>query len=238
MALEWESNVEDVETLSTFDSALFYGDSGRGKTNLAASAIHAGFKKPLIVDIEGSAKGVGRLNPGVKVIRTPTFDHLEVMKHDLLHEQHGYDFLIFDTLNAGQKMAERKFAAAPENRNNKFGKWDDLLNWTEDWLYSFHYGPIPVVFLAHAQDDKNELTGSVKTVPKVKGSARESVPTIPDIVGYLQFENIGGSLERVLYAGASDTLVTKNRFGMPDKIVKPSIAEINRLIEGAKEGAE
>jgi hypothetical protein len=238
MGFIFEDAIEDVETLDTFDSMIIFGDSGRGKTNLGASAIHAGFKRVLIVDIEGSAKGVARLNPGVKRIKAPTFEHLEVIKDDILRNPSEVDLVIFDTTNAGQKMAEAHFKGLPQNRLNKFGAWEDLRVWTNDWFRSFHNSPIPTIFIAHALDDKNEQTGAVKTTVKATGSAKEDIPTIPDIVGYLAYENVNGTLERVLYVGESETLVTKNRFGLPSKIYQPSMKKIVELIKQASEEAK
>jgi hypothetical protein len=227
--------VEDVESLDTFDSALFYGPAGGGKTILAASAIACeGFDRVLIVDIEGSAKGVGRLYPGVKRIKASSFADLEAIKSEILANPSGLDIVIFDTLNAGAKLAVNHFKALPQNRTNKFGAWDDLALWVNDWMRSFHASPLPTIFTAHAMDVKNEQTGAVLTMPKMQGSAKEDVPTIPDIVGYLTFENVSDKLERVLYVGAAEALVTKNRFGLPDKITDPTMAKINQLIEDAK----
>ena len=238
MTLSFADGIEDVEELDTFDSALFYGPAGGGKTILASSAIAAGFKRVLIIDIEGSAKGVGRLYPGVKRILTPTFEHLEVVKDELLANPTDVDLAIFDTLNAGSKMAVNHFKQLPQNRANKYGAWDDLQLWVNDWMRSFHASPLTTIFTAHAMNEKNEQTGSITTMPKQQGSAKEDVPTIPDIVGYLDFENVGGNLKRVLYVGEAEGLVTKNRFGLPSKIYDPTISEINRLIEEAKNTGE
>ena len=234
MTFSFEDGIEDVEALDTFDSALFYGPSGGGKTILGASAIAAGFDRVLIVYTEGSAKGVGRLYPGVKRISTPTFEHLEVVKNEILANPDQVDLVIFDTLNAGAKLAINHFKQLPQNRSNKFGAWDDLQIWVNDWMRSFHASPLPTIFTAHAMNEKNEQTGSVTTMPKMQGTAKEDVPTIPDIVGYLDFENIDGKLQRVLYVAEAEGLVTKNRFGLPSKIYNPTMAEINRLIEEAK----
>jgi hypothetical protein len=238
MTLSFEDGIEDVETLDTFDSALIYGPAGGGKTILGASAIAAGFDRVLIVDIEGSAKGVGRLYPGVKRIKTPTFEHLEIVKEELLNNPGDVDLVMFDTLNAGSKMAVNHFKQLPQNRANKYGAWDDLQMWINDWMRSFHASPIPTIFTAHAMSDKNEQTGAITLMPKQQGSAKEDVPTIPDIVGYLDFENNDGKFQRVLYVGEAQGLVTKNRFGLPNKIYEPSIAKINELIEEAKNTGE
>lgn len=235
MVLSFESGIQDVEELDTFDSFTVYGPAGVGKTNLLASAIHAGFKRVLLVDIEGSAKGVGRLNPGVKRIAAPTFEHLEVIKAELLANPGDVDMVIFDTMNRAGKLATAKFKNDPANRQNKFGAWDDLFNWTSDFMWDFHHSPIPTGFIFHAVDEKNEQTGAVKTIPKYQGSFKEEVPTVSDIVGYYGFEtDTNGKLRRTLYVGEALGLVTKNRFGLPSKIYDPTIQLINELIEDAK----
>jgi len=235
MVYSFDAGIEDVESLDTFDSMTLYGPSGVGKTNLAASAIHAGFKNVLIVDIEGSAKGVGRLNPGVKRISAPTFQHLELIKDELLANPNDVDLVVFDTMNRAGKLATAKFKNDPANRANKFGAWDDLFNWTSDFMWDFHHSPIPTVFIFHALDEKNEQTGAVKTIPKYQGSFKEEVPTVSDIVGYYNYEtDTDGKLRRTLYVGEALGLVTKNRFGLPSKIYDPTISVINQLIEEAK----
>lgn len=232
MTLSFEDGIEDVEALDTFDSITVYGPAGTGKTNLMASAIHvAGFDRVLIVDIEGSAKGVGRLNPGVKRVLAPTFNHLEVIKADLLRNPKDVDFVIFDTMNRAGKMAVRQFT----DPRNKFAAWDELEKWTSDFMWDFHHSPIPTAFVFHALDEKNDQTGAVKTIPKYQGSFKEDVPTVSDIVGYLNFEQgEDGTMHRVLYVGEALGLVTKNRFGLPNKIVDPTMDKIVRLIEEAK----
>ena len=235
MVLSFEAGIEDVEALASFDSITVYGPSGVGKTNLGASAIHAGFKRVLIVDIEGSAKGVGRLNPGVKRISAPTFQHLEEIKRELLANPGDVDLVQFDTMNRAGKIATQKFKNDPQNRSNKFGAWDDLANWTSEFMWDFHHSPIPTVFVFHALDEKNEQTGAVKTIPKYQGSFKEDVPTVSDIVGYYNYEqDPDGNLKRTLYVGEALGLVTKNRFGLPPKIYDPTIQKINDLIEAAK----
>lgn len=235
MAYSFDEGIEDVETLTTFDSMTVYGPSGVGKTNLGASAIHAGFERVLIVDIEGSAKGVGRLNPGVKRISAPTFEHLEEIKRELLRNPGDVDLVQFDTMNRAGKLAVQKFKNDPQNRANKYGAWDDLANWTSDFMWDFHHSPIPTVFVFHSLDEKNEQTGAVKTIPKYQGSFKEDVPTVSDIVGYYNFEaDTDGKLRRTLYVGEALGLVTKNRFGLPSKIYDPTISSINELIEAAR----
>ena len=233
MALAFEEYMENVEALNGWDSFLIIGEAGRGKTNLAASAVHLpNVERVILVDIEGSAKGVGRLNPGVKVIKAYDLDTLDAVKDELLAKADELEdtVVIFDTLNAGQKLKEKDAKADPRNRNNTYAVWDELADWTLNWMRDFHNSPIRTIFISHAQDIKNDKTGAIKTIPKIKGSAKEDAPTVPDIVGYLDYEATPEGLERVLFVGEAEGIVTKNRFGLPAKIYNPTMTEIERLI--------
>lgn len=230
------AGVRRASEATTLNSALIYAVSGRGKTTLAASASASG-KKTLIVDIEGSASGVGRLYPDVDVITIPNdgsgkpFEYIELIRHDLLYKEHPYEVVIFDTMNVAQEFAKRFFSELPQNRNNKFGVWDDLKSWTVEFMRDFHAAPFLAIFLFHPQTEKDERTGALTTTVSIQGKAQEIAPTIPDLVGYLDFENIEGELHRVLYIGESDSLVTKNRFGLPSRIVDPTFNEIFEELE-------
>jgi hypothetical protein len=59
------------------------------------------------------------------------------------------------------------------------------------------------------------------------GSAKNTLPAIPDIIGYMTAEADGaGGINRVLYMQSSERLVSGNRFGLPAKMVDPSIKKI------------
>lgn len=221
---------------------IIYAETGAGKTWLGASADEIEDYSPvLIVDIEGSAAGVGRKYPNVDIVVADTYNKLEFIADELLTKEHPYKTVLFDTTNVAQNRAEKVFKADPKNRNNKFGVWDDLQDWTVDFLRKFHHAPFLSIFLMHPQTDKDELTGRINTTFKIRGGARDVAPTVADLIGYLTFENIEGKgLQRVLYVGKADGLVTKNRFGLPDKIYGsdgegPTIFDIQKAILEAKD---
>lgn len=236
MAASFLAGVNKATDVDRINSAILYANTGAGKTWLGASADDIEDYAPvLIVDIEGSAAGVGRKYPNVDIVRADTHEKLEIIKRELLEEEHPYKTVLFDTLNVAQDRAEAYFDDLPKNRGNKFGKWADLKAWTIQFLRDFHHADFLVLFLAHPQVDKDENTGRMTTTVKIAGSARDVAPTIPDLIGYLDFENIGDKVERVLYVGATDGLVTKNRFGLEQKIVNPTMVTIQQAIIEAKE---
>jgi hypothetical protein len=194
----------------------------------------------LIVDIEGSAAGVGRKYPGVDIVKADTYDKLELIRKELLTKEHPYKTVMFDTLNVGQNRAEKFFRTKPENANNKFGVWADLKDWTLEFVREMHHADFLAIFVAHSQVDKDDNTGKMVTTVKIAGSARTDVPAVPDIIGYLEFaENADGKVVRVLRVGRSSSIITKNRFGIedvwPSDDEGPTIYDIQSAIIKAQE---
>jgi hypothetical protein len=129
--------------------------------------------------------------------------------------------------------AEKFFGEKPENRNNKFGKWGDLKEWVTDMTRKLHSSPFLAILVAHAQDEKDDQTGAVKTVPMLPGSAKNTLPAIPDIIAYMTAESDEqGEIHRVMYMQSSDRLVSGNRFGLPSRLVDPSMKKIIDKING------
>lgn len=220
MSASFLKAVKKAEPIDKISSAIFFAEYGTGKTVLAASAsMIEDYSPVLIVDIEGSATGIGRLYPDVDIVVADTYDKLESLRHQLLTEEHPYKTVIFDTYNVAQNRAEKHFKAKPENQNNRFGVWGDLKDWSIQFVREMHHAPFLAIFIAHPQTEKDENTGKMTTTVKIAGSAKTDVPTIPDLIGYLEFaENEDGEQVRVLRVGRSSSIITKNRFGLPDTI--------------------
>jgi hypothetical protein len=234
--------VQKATAVDRINSAIIFGEYGTGKTFLAASADEITDYSPvLIVDIEGSAAGVGRKYPNVNIIPADTHQKLELLNFELLNKKHPYKTVIFDTGNVAQSRAEKFFRQKPENANNKFGVWADLKDWTLDWHRKMHHAPFLAIFIYHAQVDKDENTGKMITTVKIAGSSRTDVPAVPDLIGYLGFTtDDDGKPIRSLQVGRSTSIITKNRFGLPDVILPsegsegPTIYDIQKAIIEAR----
>lgn len=229
----------DVDRIN---SAIIFGEYGTGKTWTAASANEiADYSPTLIVDIEGSAAGVGRKYPDVEIVQADSHAKLEFIKKELLLNQDEYGCVIFDTLNVAQKRAKAHFKN--EYPNNSFAMWDALSDWSLDFVRSMHHANFLSIFIAHPQTDKDDTTGKVTTTVKLAGGARSEVPTVPDLIGYQFYtQNEEGETVRALQVGRSANVVTKNRFGLPDVLLPAegntgvTIADIS--LEIAKARAE
>jgi len=154
---------------------------------------------------------------------------------DLINVKHKYKTVIIDTLGVAMDRAEKVFGERPENKGNKFGKWGDLKIWANNLVRGLHAAPFTSIILTHAEDQKDENTGAVKTVPNIPGGSKKDLPGIPDIIGYITAQKKeDGTAQRVLLVESSDRFVTKNRFNLPATITDPSMKKIYALIKGGK----
>jgi hypothetical protein len=226
-ALPFQQFIKKAEQLNAPKSILIYGDPKNGKTWLAASASEVAELGPvLLIDIEGGASAIARDWRNVDVISVDTHDQLEKVVESLTETKHQYKTVILDTLGVAMDRAEKFFAEKPENKNNRFGKWGDLKEWTNQLTRKLHAASFLTILIAHAQDEKDEQTGAIKILPMLPGSAKNTLPAIPDIIGYLTAEKGEEGIRRVLYLQSSDRLVSGNRFGLPPKLYEPSMKKI------------
>lgn len=235
--LPFEAGIKKAAQLNRPNSILVYGDPKRGKSWFAASAAEVAELAPvLVLDTEGGSTAISRDWPDVDVVAADTHEKFDNAINALLDQKHKYKTVIIDTLGVAMDRAEKFFAEKPENRNNKFGKYGDLKVWINDMSRKLHAAPFLGIIVAHALDEKDENTGGVKTIPLLPGSARNTLPSVPDIVAYLTTEADGdGNIHRVMYLQSSDRLVSGNRFGLPGRLVDPSMKKImDKIAEGGK----
>lgn len=231
-ALAFSKAIKKAEQLNTPKSVLIYGDPKNGKTWLAASASEVADLSPvLLIDVEGGASAIARDWKDVDVLAVDTHEQLDMAIEQLVNEEHGYKTVIIDTLGVAMDRAEKVFEQKSENLKNPFGKWGDLKEWANDMIRKMHHAPFMAVFIAHAQDEKDQTTGAVKTVPMLPGSMRSTLPAIPDIIGYMTSERTDESVKRSVILQGSDRLVSGNRFGLPAQMKDPSMKKIITTID-------
>ena len=232
--LPFEQFITKASQLNTPKTILVYGDPKRGKSWFAASAAEVAELSPvLVIDTEGGSSAIARDWKDVDVINVKSHEEFDSVVKSLISTEHKYKTIIIDTLGVAMDRAEKFFGEKPENKNNKFGKWGDLKEWVTDMTRKLHSAPFLSILVAHAQDDKDDQTGAVKIVPLLPGSAKNTLPSIPDIIAYMGAEvDDKGVLHRVLYLESSERLVSGNRFGLPPRLVDPSMKKIIDKING------
>lgn len=230
--LAFSKFIKKAEALNTPKSMLIYGDPKSGKTWFAASASELEELSPvLLIDVEGGASAIARDWKNVDVIAVDSHEQLEAVLDGLVNTSHKYKTVILDTLGVAMDRAEKFFEAKPENRGNRFGKWGDLKDWVTQTARKLHAAPFLAIMIAHAQDEKDEQTGAVKIVPMLSGSSKNTLPAIPDIIGYMAGETVDEGTRRVLHLESSDRLVSGNRFGLPGLLPEPSMKKIINTIK-------
>jgi phage nucleotide-binding protein len=232
--LPFEQFIKKAHQLNSPKTILVYGDPKRGKSWFAASAAEVAELSPvLILDTEGGSSAIARDWKDVDVIDIKSHSEMDDAVNALITQKHKYKTVVIDTLGVAMDRAEKFFGEKPENRNNKFGKWGDLKEWVTDMTRKLHSSPFLAILVAHAQDEKDDQTGAVKTVPMLPGSAKNTLPAIPDIIAYMTAESDEqGEIHRVMYMQSSDRLVSGNRFGLPGRLVDPSMKKIIDKING------
>lgn len=232
--LPFEQFIKKAHQLNSPKTILVYGDPKRGKSWFAASAAEVAELSPvLILDTEGGSSAIARDWKDVDVIDIKSHQEMEDAVNALITQKHKYKTVVIDTLGVAMDRAEKFFGEKPENRNNKFGKWGDLKEWVTNMTRKLHSSPFLAILVAHAQDEKDDQTGAVKTVPMLPGSAKNTLPAIPDIIAYMTAESDEqGEIHRVMYMESSDRLVSGNRFGLPGRLVDPSMKKIIDKING------
>ena len=119
--LSFAKLIHKAEALNSPKTILIYGDAGRGKSWLAASASEIAEMSPvLLIDVEGGASAVARDWKDVDVINVNNHEQFDAVIQDLLNVKHNYKTVIIDTLGVAMDRAEKFFGEKPENKNNKY----------------------------------------------------------------------------------------------------------------------
>lgn len=211
---------------------ILYGLPGGGKTHLAASVSEVpGIKKVAIIDTENSTQGTVADFDDDKIDIYPVSTHtgfetvFEALLEDADSDNPTYDAIIVDTVDVAQDRAIEFFKEnAPVTKNGEkdgFAVWGAVKMWTENVNRRLQESSVLGLAVYHSNREKLE-NGPFVDMVALSGSAKNSVPGIPDIVGFVERE---GNVTTV-HVGSSLRRATKNRFNLPDTIENPSMTSI------------
>lgn len=247
--------IRDVDDLEENHVALFYGKSGRGKTETAATFP----TKLLFLDINNE-KGLKtvRGRQGIQVAKVQTWDEFLDM-YWWLEKGQNYKSLVLDQITGLQDMAMSMIRAKRKKTADELftrKNWGELSGELKTWLHNYRelVSRYNIVFLAHerafsgedeADEDEIDPTVSARVMPSV-GSF---VDGACDIIGHNfirsvnERNNKGKKVRRTEYCmrvGPHPIYVTKIRrpptLGpLPDFIVDPSYQKLVNLEAGKEE---
>jgi len=232
-----------------------FGYAGAGKTTLAVSAQD---------DPEmGADVLVIAWEPGIRSIAdrddvmvwpkpnddgtlpVPTWDLTDKLSRDLQKQvrrgECPFKTIVFDSLTAGQRLSLEKVMKAsptPEMPSQpEYGKANELLlGLIRDWTALSREKGINVIFTAHAEEQKDEATGTMLVRMSLTPGCIKGVYQTVDSIAYLE-EKANG--QRKLLLKNTPRVIAKYRQPMtgpqlPLEIVSPTMGDIIRHAKGKK----
>ena len=246
--------IQDVEDLEENHVALFYGKSGRGKTETAAS-----FPKPLLFLDINNEKGLKTVKnrPGVRVAKIGEWDDF-IDLYWWLRDGQDYKTIVLDQITGLQDLCMRevrvKLRMSPDEPFQGFKRWGRLSGDMKTWLQSYRElsDIYNVVYIAHerafggedeTEDDEMDPAVGARLIP----SLGSFVDGACDIIGHSFIRSIkvkdpetkktGKKTEYCMRVGPHPIYVTKIRrpseLGpLPEYIVDPTYSKLVDLEQG------
>lgn len=171
---------------------LVYGDPGVGKTVFSCSG-----DRTIFIDVEGGSLSIQKRIKDKKVARKrfDTFDEIEEFVRGLREKGSKADTLVIDSITELQKklmdsiVAQHPEVKRPYGDGLTVGDWGYNTERMRRFIRMARDLDMNVIFTALAMDEKNEMTGAVKTLPKMSSKLSADVCGYVDIVGYLYVDN-------------------------------------------------
>lgn len=211
-------------------SILLYGPPKRGKSTCAASIVDVpGYERVLVVDVEGGASAISQWYPEVDVFEVHTAEEFDGFIEALIDGKvveptsgEPYQCVIIDTLDKAQERKLDWYDKQPESftkggEKNTLFKWGAIKTWTTKLADALHMAPFLTIFVAHVMDAQDDKTGKYKQTVALGGSAKDTFPATPDLVGYFDITRVTndkGEKEniRTLDFSVNDKRVTGQRY--------------------------
>lgn len=246
----------DVADVPNYSASLFYGESGTGKTTVAAS-----YPKPLLIlDLrEAGTQSVKKVQ-GAKVLRIDTWKEYEEVYFEL-EKDDEYKTIVHDQVSALQALGIahiRKLEGMEPNDTFSKRDWGQLSGLMQEWLLNhrnLYTREKHIIFLAHqrqfggedeaaAEDDQMAPRMGARLSPSIESFLNGAVSVIGNTFireKWIQLDPKKPKKTReVTYCmriGPHGNFRTKIRRPpedgpVPDVIVDPTYEKLEELING------
>lgn len=240
-APSWASAIQTPEESGPPQSILMYGVPGTRKTTISATIAQVkGYDKVLFIDIDNGTEvlaldaefanidilKIDPLDPGAKA-------KLDAVIADVCANDYGYKAIVLDTFDVAQDVVERALKIKHAGNKNTFAVYGELGEWSDDTIRKLHNAPhFLAIITAHSQEKQLD-SGALRITPRLSGASKDSIGGIPSLVAYLSFQDHPETHERHLMAviGESETMITKNRYRLPQGIVDLTMPVLFGMIE-------
>ncbi len=228
---------------------MIYGIPGSGKTVLASTATLCKEMSPVLyIDVEGGALSMRDFynKKNIKIVRPVVFDvDMERYYSYLVSKKNVFRTVVIDTTTEAQKLSMLTIMnRLYESRPDKVGSQPSLQEWgkNSDAVRKFvrYYKNIPnvnTIFIAHAQEVKDEQSGAIVTKPSFSGKLPEELCGFVDIVGRLVETTKRGENDNevkysnaILFKSTNGGYISKDRSNrLPYVMHNPTMGQIYEL---------
>ena len=227
-----------------FKKVCIHGESGCGKTMLAATA--APFK-PIIILTERTGDeslhpdniakvfGAGRSDILYEIPIIEAFEPAEFEEAvNFVTESSDYDLVIFDSLSKASRLILKGAKGDYKDGRKAYGAHNDA---AMDLLEMLVAGDKHVVAICHTSRTEDSDSGEVVYAPGFEGKAftEKSVYDWPHVVFLDTFIDNDGHHQRVLRCHKGDSNKRcKNRGGLLDEFEEPHLGRLLQKLSGSK----
>ena len=233
-------------------SIMLYGRSGTRKTSTSAELIkRAENPRILFIDADQGTEALvgdpvvtqaiqsGQISiVSINTLDPNAFAQISQTIQEIATVDYGYDFVVLDTLNIMQEVAANHLMRVVVNERgvpDTRKAWGEVAVWTDTMARSLHNAPhITPIFVMH-EETPEEGKRAGMTLPKLKGSAKDTIASIPSVVVNLSWEQVGeGDEKRASLVGSlgdSATNVSKNRYRLPTRIEDFTLLDLYSRID-------
>lgn len=223
---------------------LLYGPYGGGKTHLSLTASQVEDLYPVLaIDFEGSTTGVvENFDPDrVDVIRPrdkwpgQEWRATNTLLNRLITEKHKYKTVVLDPLNTFFEWGK----AAGDKPGDGYAKWNfvhEAFTADSGIISRLKHAPFLSILVVHEDKKGGEDEGLTFSDFRWQGQGTALLGQYPDMVGYVTRDtNAAGVSTSTLATAPTKRNNAKNRFGLPAKMVDPSLGKIYEIIREKKE---
>lgn len=149
---------------------------------------------------------------------------------------HDYDVIVLDTFDVAQDWAIRYFLEGAGRKISKSGEadtfrgWDSVKKWSNDTAYHLKRTTPLGIIVVHDREEKAQ-NGAMTKMLRLSGAAKDTLPSIPDIVVYLDRRVEEEEYSTYGYFGTADGKVTKDRFNFPPVVKNITIQQMYKYIQ-------
>jgi len=221
---------------------VIFGYGGAGKTTLGCTAQDSDLGKDvLLIDLEGGVRSVADRDD-ITVMQPRNWEEVVQLIEWLKKNDHPYKTWIFDSLTEAQRMTLKmvmKSSPTPDMPSQpEYGKSNELvLTMVRELRNLSVERGLNIVFTAHADEVKDESSGTVLIRMALTPGCVKGLYQIVDAIAYLQADY--KTDQRKLFLKSTHRVLAKFRQPrtgpqLPTEIENPSMAAIIEHVRAAK----